>query len=263
MVESVIHIYDRNIRADDALRIRFVNYRSLGGIGNPVWGPRRLSEYELILSLRGEFEFMNCKTGERVRQRPGEILSIRPGEEHVYRLDGDPAGAFFSCIHIDPGRGAEVPPRLTAFSPDLAMPELFRRADRLFHHPGRRTEELLSALGRVIWLYLFEQPSHDRGNERFESMLDFLERHLTEHPTRLDLAREFHLTPQRINALFKEELGISPGEYVHRELAERGYALLHDEQLSVKETADRLGFSSAFYFSRVFRKVFGMPPSAI
>ena len=117
--------------------------------------------------------------------------------------------------------------------------------------------------GRVIWLYLFEQPSHDRGNERFESMLDFLERHLTEHPTRLDLAREFHLTPQRINALFKEELGISPGEYVHRELAERGYALLHDEQLSVKETADRLGFSSAFYFSRVFRKVFGMPPSAI
>ena len=38
MVESVIHIYDRNIQADDALRIRFVNYRSLGGIGNPVWG---------------------------------------------------------------------------------------------------------------------------------------------------------------------------------------------------------------------------------
>ena len=273
MVESVIHIYDRNIQADDALRIRFVNYRSLGGIGNPVWGPRRLSEYELILSLRGEFEFMNCKTGERVRQRPGEILSIRPGEEHVYRLDGDPAGAFFSCIHLEPGpegsflagdyRLAQLPPRLAAFTAEQEMPELFRRADRLFHSPGRRTESLLSGVGRLIWLYLFEPPHSRRADDRLDAMLEFLDRRLTEHPTRLDLARCFHLTPQRVNALFKKELGLSPGEYVHRELAERGYALLHDEQLSVKETADRLGFSSAFYFSRVFRKVFGMPPSAV
>lgn len=263
MVESIVGMHDRNISRGREFRIHFVNYRSLGGIGRPVWGPRRLSDYELILSLRGEFEFMNCDTGERARQHPGEILTIRPGEEHVYRLDGDPAGAFFSCIHLDPGDAAETPPRLAAFTPDQAMPELFRRADRLFHYPGRRAEELLSALGRMIWLYLFEPPRDVRGDERFESMLEFLEQHLMEHPTRLDLAREFHLTPQRINALFKAELGISPGEYVHRELAERGYALLHDEQFSVKEAADRLGFSSAFYFSRVFRKVFGVPPSAV
>lgn len=263
MVESVVNMHDRNVSQEKNFRILFVNYRSLGGIGQPVWGPRRLSEYELILSLRGEFEFLNCETGERARQRPGEILTIRPGEEHLYRLDGDPAGAFFSCIHIDPGIGAEAPPRLVAFPPDQAMAELFRRADRLFHHPGRGAKELLAAVGRVIWLYLFEPPCGIQGDERFESMLDFLERHLTEHPTRLDLAREFRLTPQRINALFKAELGISPGEYVHRELAERGYALLHDEQLSVKETADRLGFASPFYFCRIFRKVFGFPPSAV
>ena len=263
MVESIVYMHDRNISWEESLRIHFVNYRPLSGIGRPVWGPRRLPDFELILSLRGEFEFLNCETGERVRQHPGEILTIRPGEEHIYRLDGDPAGAFFSCIHIDPGAEAEIPPRLAVFAPDQAMPELFRRADRLFHQPGRRAEELLAAVGRVIWLYLFEPPRDVRGDERFEAMLEFLEQHLTRHPTRLDLAREFHLTPQRVNALFKAELGISPGEYVHRELAERGYALLHDEQLSVKETADRLGFSSAFYFSRVFRKVFGVPPSAV
>ncbi len=31
----------------------------------------------------------------------------------------------------------------------------------------------------------------------------------------------------------------------------------------VKETADRLGFSSPFYFSRVFRAVYGVPPSRV
>ena len=144
------------------------------------------------------------------------------------------------------------------------MPELFRRAARLFERPGRGTEPLLSAVGTLIWLYLINQLAADHGNSiRIEAMLGYLEQHLTEHPTRLDLARKFHLTPQRINALFKSELGMSPGTYLHRKLADRGYALLHDEGLSVKETADRLGFASAFYFSRVFRKVFGVPPSAV
>ena len=255
--------------ARDSFRVHFVNYRSLEGIGLPVWGPRRLNDFELILALRGEFEFLSCDTGEVVRQHPGEVLTIRPGESHIYRLEGDPAGAFFSCIHLEPpvaaaGKGALIPPpRLAAFPAELAVGELFRRADWLFHHPGNRTGLLLSEVGRLIWLYLFEAPHVVNHDERLEAMLDFLERNLSTHPTRLDLARKFHLTPQRINAIFKAELGMSPGEYVHRELAERGYALLHDEQLSVKEVAARLNFSSAFYFSRIFRKVFGVPPSSV
>lgn len=256
-----------------APRIHYVNYRALHEIGRPVWGPRQLTDFELILSLRGEFEFLRIDTGERIRQHPGEVLTIRPGEPHIYRLLSPVAGAFFSCIHLEPAASGSflagdyhltpLPPRLAAFTAEQAMPELFRRVDRLFHSPGRRTESLLSGVGKLIWLYLFEPPYPRNTDERFDAMLEFLDRRLTEHPTRLDLARHFHLTPQRVNAIFQKELGLSPGEYVHRELAERGYALLHDEQLSVKETADRLGFSSAFYFSRVFRKVFGMPPSAV
>ena len=278
MAESVIEMHNRNVSDKElppdaaAPRIHFVNYRPLGGIGRPVWGPRQLSDFELILSLRGEFEFINCDTGERVRQHPGEVLTIRPGEPHIYRLDSDPGGAFFIFFHLEPGASGSclagdyrpvMPPRLATFTQEHAIPELFRRADRLFHHPGRRTDALLSCIGKLIWLYLFEPPRDLHADDRFDAMLEFLDSHLTEHPTRLDLAGKFHLTPQRINALFKKELGMSPGEYVHRELAERGYALLHDEQLSVKEAADRLGFSSAFYFSRVFRKVFGVPPSTV
>jgi AraC-like DNA-binding protein len=40
------------------------------------------------------------------------------------------------------------------------------------------------------------------------------------------------------------------------------HRLLTDEGLSVKETAARVGFDDAFYFSRVFKKVMGIPPSA-
>lgn len=266
-------LYDRNAETSRvsafAPRIRFVNYRGLAGMELPVWGRRRLIDYELILSLRGEFEYLVHDSGERVIQHPGEVLTIRPGELHTYRLLGDPERAFFSCIHLDFEGAAgvpEPPARCTAFSvreDGYAVHELFRRADQLFHRPGRFAQEQLSCVGKLIWLYLLEEARSGEQSERLSAMLAYLDENLLRHPTRSDLARSFRLTSQRINAIFKRELGVSPGEYVHRELAERGYALLHDEQLSVKEAADRLGFESPFYFSRVFRKVFGFSPAMV
>lgn len=94
-------------------------------------------------------------------------------------------------------------------------------------------------------------------------MTAYLNEHLLERPGRIELAREFHFAPEYINQLFRKQLGMTPGEYVRRRLAQRAYRLLAGEGLSVKETADRLGFSSPFYFSRVFRAVYGVPPSRV
>lgn len=40
----------------------------------------------------------------------------------------------------------------------------------------------------------------------------------------------------------------------------RAKSMLLDQDLKVYEVADRLGFESAFYFSKVFKKVAGVSP---
>ncbi len=262
-------MHDRNMKkylspTDLEPRLHVVNYRDVPS-EKPSWGPRRLQDFEIILCIRGSFEFVNHENGETVLQHPGEVLTIVPGELHTYRKNI--AGpAFFSCIHLEPGQeecDTDLPPRVVSFTPEHAIFELFRRIHHLFERPTRYSNEQIRCLLKTVWLYLFESPDNSQNSIRFQAMLDYLDANLTAHPTRLDLSQQFHLSPQRVNAIFHEEMQLSPGDYVHRELAVRAYHLLHDEQLSIKETAETLGFSSPFYFSRVFKKVFGFPPSSI
>jgi transcriptional regulator GlxA family with amidase domain len=94
-----------------------------------------------------------------------------------------------------------------------------------------------------------------------QEMVGWLRQHLTEPVSRRDLAARLYVTPEHINAMFKKELGISPTQFVHRERVLLANRLMLTEGLSVKEAAARTGFCDQFYFSKVFKKVMGVPPS--
>ncbi len=59
----------------------------------------------------------------------------------------------------------------------------------------------------------------------------------------------------------KEQLGLTPGEYLREMRLERACELLEaDPGLSLKELSATVGFRTAHYFSRLFRERFGCPP---
>lgn len=258
MPETLQNISDRTDGAKNLPILHVANYTDVPDGGIAAWGPRRIPDFELILCLSGEFEFLNFESGEHLTQEPGTVLAIYPEELHTFRKKS--AGvARFSCLHLDPGPDADFPPRLSRFPEEHALAELFRRVARLQRAPGRFRAEQIALLLRVIWLDVLDSPAAVPP-PRLREMLAYLERNLIFHPSRLELARIFHLSPQRVNALFKREFGQSPGDYVHRRLAQRAYELLHVRGLSVKEAAAELGFSNPFYFSRAYKKVYGVSP---
>mgnify|MGYP001408494274 CR=1 FL=1 len=256
--------------------VRVANYMALPCNRIHAWGPRRITDFELILALRGEFEFVNRETGEQVRQLPGTVLLIHPDELHTYRLlsGGDSrTEAFFSCIHLElhPDRNraggphaiTPTPERLTSVQRDAEIMELFRRIDQVNREPGRFRDALLKTMAKELWLRLSEKwsaPEDDDASARVDAMLQYLRDHRLNHPGRNELAARFHLSPQHVNLIFRRETGMTPIRFVHRELMREAYRLLVVEQLSVKETADRLRFSTQFYFSRIFKREMGFSP---
>lgn len=252
--------------------VKIANYMALEKTRIHHWMRRVNPDFELILSIRGEFEFINHDTGERVIQPPGTVLLIHPMEFHSYKLISEKG--FFSCIHCELSAGKryadgdyaleEEPLRLTPCGGEVQ--DLFRRTAQTFQRSGRFCQPLRDTLVREIWLFMAECWQNAAANPqdiRLDAMLDYLNSNLTAHYGRAELARKFHLTPQHINLIFKQSLGVSPTGYVHRELIRAGYRLLQEEGLSVKETADKLGFANQFYFSRTFKKVFGITPSSV
>lgn len=214
--------------------------------------------------VNGEIEFFLPESRDPVRIDRQTILTLRPEEEVLCSSRAPRAVSYLRLeLTVKAPISVETPPRLAVFH--YAHP-IFGVADRLEEllngHPGPEAEPLVRLLGQEFWFYLLEgTPADDFADPRLARMLRYLDEKLLTHPTRRQLAKEFNLSPQQVNLLFRRGIGITPGEYVQRRLIRAARELLHSEQLSVKETAARLGFCNPFYFSRVFKKITGCAPS--
>jgi two-component system response regulator YesN len=75
-----------------------------------------------------------------------------------------------------------------------------------------------------------------------------------------ELANSFNLTPEYLSSLFQKELGISFTAYIKDIRIKKAKELLMRSQLKAFEVAERVGYSDAKYFSRVFKEVTGLTP---
>ncbi len=91
--------------------------------------------------------------------------------------------------------------------------------------------------------------------------LKFIEENYMNDITIKQLSDEEHLSESRYRAVFKSVMGISPTEYISTLRLRNACSLLLHTDLSIKEIAESTGYSEQMYFSRVFTKHFGYPPS--
>ena len=231
-----------------------------------AWKKRTFIDWQIQMAVAGgiRYEFGD---GDDFVLAPGEIALVEPGIEISQTLTERETS--FCCVHFLFAETAESEPvQLPPRRLKLAEPELFHalflRLHKAFRTPGNIGEALASGIVRELFLrMLLSESVRGNGADPVKRMTAYLNEHLLERPGRMELARKFHFAPEYVNQLFRKQLGMTPGEYVRRRLAHRAYRLLAGEGLSEKETADRLGFSSPFYFSRVFRAVYGVPPSRV
>jgi AraC-like DNA-binding protein len=222
--------------------------------------------------VSGEFEYLADDAATPVD--PGQVLCIPPDERHTFRRRPGAGRGVISCIHCELLPGASwragdyrlrpEPGLVTDAGGDPAVEERFRRCAAVFSGYGHYRAEMLETVAREVWLGLAERWTGAPApalSSRTRRMVDWLRARLAEPVSRRDLAAAFFLTPEHVNALFRKELGISPTQFLHRERVLLAHRLMQSEGLSAKEAAARAGFCDQFYFSKVFRKVMGVPPS--
>ncbi|MBT3192979.1 MAG: helix-turn-helix transcriptional regulator [Verrucomicrobia bacterium] len=76
-----------------------------------------------------------------------------------------------------------------------------------------------------------------------------------------ELAQTVGMSRGRFTALFTQVAGVSPQEYAINARIREVCVLLTNTSLTVTQIADRCGFSSAYYLSRLFSSRIGCPPS--
>ena len=89
----------------------------------------------------------------------------------------------------------------------------------------------------------------------------YLQEHLAEEMSLSVLAENFHLNPQYISQLFKNEIGVTFLTYLTGIRMEKAKKLLLSTSLSVAEVAEQSGYGDYRVFTKVFKKSEGSTPS--
>ncbi len=117
-----------------------------------------------------------------------------------------------------------------------------------FQDPGTRTH--LSARD--------EGPAID---EKIHASATWLKSNLEHAVTVSDVARTVAMSERNFLRRFRQQIGMTPSEYLLRARLEKTCHLLAESQLPVDKIARRCGMSDGTRLAKIFRKRFGMPPT--
>lgn len=76
------------------------------------------------------------------------------------------------------------------------------------------------------------------------------------------LSQNLLISPAYLSSIFKKIKGISINQYLTQSRLDKARELLSGTSLTLTEIADRVGYNDLFYFSKVFKRYFGVAPSA-
>jgi AraC-like DNA-binding protein len=77
------------------------------------------------------------------------------------------------------------------------------------------------------------------------------------------VASEFNLSEGYVSQFFKEQANINFTDYLEKIRMDNAYMLLENNDLSINEIAEKVGYNSAQSFRRAFKRVFGMNPTNV
>ena len=89
---------------------------------------------------------------------------------------------------------------------------------------------------------------------------DYIRSHLSEKLTLADVAAVFNFSPNYLSQLFGKYGDSGFVEYITETRIAAAKEMLEQGDLKVYEIAEKLGYESSFYFSKVFKKVTGLSP---
>lgn len=119
--------------------------------------------------------------------------------------------------------------------------------------------ELLTLLMEESWHPGSARVTHGK-KQNLQEIKEYLDAHYTEKITLDDLAERFYINKFYLTRVFKEQFGQSVTSYLVQLRITQAKRMLRFTDCSIESIAQECGLNDANYFSRLFKKVEGIPP---
>lgn len=126
-------------------------------------------------------------------------------------------------------------------------------------HTSTTISAWLLKLGNGLYLEINKRRNNYK-NRLLIKIEQYIKANIDKRITLNETAELFNISANYLGQQFAKYSSCSFNEYVNREKIEKAKTLIQKNELKMYEIADNLGFESAFYFSKVFKKQTGVSP---
>jgi AraC-like DNA-binding protein len=216
--------------------------------------------HEIIVVLKGVIVTEIC--GQKIRGSAGDVLFYPAGISHEENADENlPLETYYfgiatqgkpeDCKNIGPvfdryGRLRFLAQWMCDLSNMRVNPEI----------------GLLNSLAYAVireWDFLNEPAEPDF----VQAAKKLVEKNMTGRIELPDMAKAAGLSVSRFAHVFRKHTGIAPVEYLRRRRMEFARSLLLSTPLAIKEIAERSGCADQYVFSKMFKRIMGVPPGLL
>ncbi|MBC5582261.1 helix-turn-helix domain-containing protein [Anaerofilum sp. BX8] len=235
------------------------------------WGPGVRDHYLIhyVASGRGTY----VVSGVTHEVKSGDVFLAKPSQLITYTADQEDPWEYYwvgfngsnaNRLVLQLPFGADAPVH-TCKNPEKIKKALFNIF--LSRGPENYSEALM-----VGYLYIFLaelMKENDRPESRAQSTssvyvtsaVKFIQFNYSHEITIDDIAKAVGVSRSHLYRVFMSNIGESPIDYLTNYRINEACYLLKCGNLSIAEIATSVGFFDQFYFSRVFKKSKGVPPS--
>jgi AraC-like DNA-binding protein len=202
----------------------------------------------------------------------GRVFSYGPGIAHLITTEADDPLIKYFVVFI----GSDAPKMLHKFGPALgcivqvaspvAILQIFEDLIKNGHIDSPYTPLLCKAILEQLILKIaeasiFEHPRTKASFYTYQNSREVIEKNFLTLQSLEQIAEECNIDSAYLCRLFKRFGNRSPYQYLMRMKMNLAAKRLRLPNSLVKEIAFELGFNDPFHFSRVFKRIFGIPPS--
>jgi len=228
-------------------------------------------EFEVHYFIQGRGSFLN----DRVRYTisPGSLILTRPETKHSIIADDldDPVSYYALLFQVVSGE--EVAQLLSGPLGQDVVHKVGTNLRFFFEEikeKGLSTHPLLKRSAEFQFLSFLFQLSDglsrfnygSESNHHIEKALRILQNSVMGELTLGELAEKLKLSEAYLVRLFKKKMGMTPMKYYRKLKVEAAISMLVSTDLPIFYISQKLHFYSEFHFSKTFKQLTGISPSA-
>ena len=229
-----------------------------------------LNHYGCVWVISGTGLYQDEEHGE-IRIKKGDFIQRLPGVTHSTIITSDDWKELYIDIGLDLYRLLCEMQVISRKSPILRPGMDFKLLDAFFQFYDQlrvaKQYELPLLMHNVVEivarLHHLDKIHNVTSDESIvlEISKKYIMDHIHERPTGKEIAAHVNLGYEKFRKLFASYYGVSPGYYMQQQRNYKAQSLLTENERTVAEISELLGYIDTPTFSKQFKKATGLTPS--